>query len=45
MNPNARVQEDARTPQQLLDTIEEKGRDVARALGALRSLLDKARPA
>jgi type I restriction enzyme M protein len=38
VNPNARVQEDLRTPEELLDLIEAKGREVAEALAALRAL-------
>ncbi len=38
VNPNKQVEEDTRTPKELLDTIEEKGREVAEALATLRSL-------
>jgi type I restriction enzyme M protein len=38
VNPNARVQEDLRTPEELLDLIEAKGREVAEAVAALRAL-------
>lgn len=38
MNPNARGQEDRRTPEELLDLIEAKGREVAEAVAALRTL-------
>jgi len=36
VNPNARSNEDTRTPEELLDLIEAKGRQVAEALAALR---------
>ncbi len=36
VNPNARNNEDTRTPEELLDLIEVKGREVAEALAALR---------
>ncbi len=36
VNPNARNTEDTRTPEELLDLIEVKGREVAEALAALR---------
>jgi type I restriction enzyme M protein len=38
VNPNARLQEDLRTPEELLDLIEAKGRAVAEAVAALRAL-------
>jgi type I restriction enzyme M protein len=38
VNPNAKSEEDARTPEQLLDFIEEKGREIAAALTELRRL-------
>ena len=38
VNPNARSQEDRRTPEELLDLIEAKGREVAEAVAALRAL-------
>ena len=38
VNPNARADEDLRTPEQLLDLIEAKGREVAEALAALRAV-------
>jgi type I restriction enzyme M protein len=38
VNPNARTQEDRRTPEELLDLIEAKGREVAEAVAALRAL-------
>lgn len=38
VNPNARSVEDTRTPDELLDFIELKGREVAEALATLRSL-------
>lgn len=36
VNPNAVVAQDARTPEELLDIIEQKGREVAEALAKLR---------
>jgi len=36
VNPNAKSKEDTRTPEELLDLIESKGREVAEALAALR---------
>ena len=36
VNPNAKNEEDQRTPQELLDFIEAKGREVAEALAGLR---------
>jgi type I restriction enzyme M protein len=36
VNPNAKSNEDTRTPEELLDIIEAKGREVAEALAALR---------
>jgi hypothetical protein len=38
VNPNKQAEEDIRTPAELLDTIEAKGREVAEALAQLRSL-------
>lgn len=38
VNPHARNDEDARTPEELLDLIEAKGREVAEALAVLRGL-------
>jgi len=37
VNPNAKSEEDTRTPEELLDFIEAKGKEVAEALKALRS--------
>jgi type I restriction enzyme M protein len=37
VNPNRKNQEDTRTPEELLDIIEAKGREVAEALALLRS--------
>ncbi len=37
VNPNAKSNEDTRTPEELLDLIEAKGREVSEALAALRS--------
>ena len=39
VNPHARVTEDTRTPEELLDVIEAKGREVTAALDSLRALL------
>jgi type I restriction enzyme M protein len=36
LNPNAKSNEDKRTPDELMDVIEAKGREVAEALAALR---------
>jgi type I restriction enzyme M protein len=36
VNPHAKVEEDTRTPEELLDLIEAKGREVAEALALLR---------
>jgi len=36
VNPNARNEEDTRTPEELLDLIEAKGREIAEALAVLR---------
>ncbi len=36
VNPNAKSDEDTRTPEELLDLIEQKGREVADAVAALR---------
>jgi type I restriction enzyme M protein len=41
VNPNAKSQEDTRTPEELLDLIEAKGREVATALAALRTTVQK----
>jgi type I restriction enzyme M protein len=38
VNPNRKTEEDTRTPEELLDVIEAKGREVAEALAALRAL-------
>ena len=38
VNPNARADEDLRTPEELLDLIEAKGREVSEALVALRAM-------
>jgi type I restriction enzyme M protein len=38
VNPNAKVEEDTRTPEELLDIIEAKGREIAEAVATLRSL-------
>jgi type I restriction enzyme M protein len=39
VNPNAKRDEDTRTPEELLDVIEAKGREVADAIAELRKLL------
>jgi type I restriction enzyme M protein len=41
VNPHAKTIEDTRTPEELLDLIESKGREVAEALKALRSTSQK----
>lgn len=41
VNPNTKSNEDTRTPEQLLDLIEAKGREVAEALSVLRQLATK----
>ena len=38
VNPNAKSNEDTRTPEELLDFIEAKGREVAEAIAALRGM-------
>ena len=38
VNPNAKTEEDTRTPEELLDFIEVKSREVAEALAALREI-------
>jgi type I restriction enzyme M protein len=38
VNPHARNDEDLRTPEELLDLIEAKGKEVAEAIVALRGL-------
>lgn len=38
VNPNRQADEDKRTPAELLDIIEARGREVAEALAALRAL-------
>ncbi len=37
VNPNAKNEADTRTPEELLDIIEAKGREVAEALAVLRN--------
>jgi type I restriction enzyme M protein len=39
VNPNARAEEDTRTPEELLDLIDMKGREVTEAISALRQQL------
>ena len=41
VNPNARSDQDTRTPEELLDIIEAKGREVSDALAKLRELTRK----
>jgi len=41
VNPNAKAVEDTRTPEELLDLIEEKGREVSEAVANLRALIAK----
>ncbi|MEO8190894.1 MAG: N-6 DNA methylase [Acidobacteriota bacterium] len=43
VNPNAKRDEDTRTPEELLDIIEAKGREVEEALGNLRAQLSDSR--
>jgi type I restriction enzyme M protein len=43
VNPNARTDEDERTPEDLLDLIETKGREVSEAIVSLRAQLAKSR--
>ena len=43
VNPHRKVEEDTRTPEQLLDIIEAKGREVAEAVAKLRELDRKGR--
>ena len=43
VNPNATSTEDTRTPEELLDIIEAKGREVTEAIAALRGLLRRPR--
>jgi len=38
VNPNSVVEEDTRTPEELLDIIEQKGKEIAEALATLRNL-------
>jgi len=40
VNPNAKTTEDTRTPEELLDLIEAKGKEVAEALAQLRANVD-----
>jgi len=44
VNPHAKSVEDTRTPEELLDLIEAKGREVAAAIAELRALRAKAGP-
>gem|GEM_PF-2686922 len=37
MNPNAQIGEDARSPAERLDLIEQKGREISQRLASLRS--------
>jgi type I restriction enzyme M protein len=43
VNPHAKSVEDTRTPEELLDVIEARGREVAAAIAELRALTAKAR--
>ena len=38
VNPNTQADEDTRTPAELLDIIEQQGREVAEAVAALRAM-------
>ena len=42
VNPNAKSTDDTRTPEELLDIIESKGREVDAAIATLRELLSRA---
>ncbi len=44
VNPHARTVEDTRTPEELLDLIEARGREVTEAIGRLREALSADRP-
>jgi type I restriction enzyme M protein len=44
VNPNAKSTEDTRTPEELLDIIESKGREASDAIAALRHLLEDESP-
>lgn len=39
VNPNAKIVEDAWTPEELLDFIEQKGEEVAEDIGSLATLM------
>ena len=39
VNPNAKVEEDAWTPEELLDFIEQKGEEVAPGIGSLAAFM------
>ena len=41
MNPNAKSTEDLRTPEELLQIIEEREKEVREALAALRETMNK----
>jgi type I restriction enzyme M protein len=41
VNPNAKTEEDTRTPEELLDLIEAKGKEVSAALADLRALMNQ----
>ena len=45
VNPNRKAEVDERTPEEILDFIEAKGREVAEALAALRGLSGGVGPA
>jgi hypothetical protein len=38
VNPNAKVEEDTRTPEEILDLIEQKGREIHEAIAQLRAI-------
>lgn len=38
VNPNAKVDEDTRTPEEILDLIEQKGREIQEAIEELRAV-------
>jgi type I restriction enzyme M protein len=38
VNPNAKVEEDTRTPEEILDLIEKKGQEIQQAITQLRAI-------
>lgn len=38
VNPNAKAEEDTRTPEEILDLIEQKQKEIAEAIGKLRAI-------